>query len=147
MWARRASGGRRAGYRSPAARIPAGVSQHHPGPGPIRPVSASPACRHRAVIAAEPVRPHSQGGGEQVIRCAVHLAGQDQAGDIPAGQPGHPGIRAAAGGRVRAVAAVDMLVGAAGRAGHVGLLPDPGKKVAGSARSGPPTVERSAGLR
>ena len=32
-----ASGGRRAGNRGPAARMPAGVSQHHAGPGPIRP--------------------------------------------------------------------------------------------------------------
>ena len=51
IWASRASGGRRAGNRSPAACIPARVSQHQPGPGPIRPDSASPAVRHRAMIA------------------------------------------------------------------------------------------------
>ena len=31
--------------------MPAGVSQHHAGPGPSRPVAAYPALRHRAVIA------------------------------------------------------------------------------------------------
>jgi hypothetical protein len=40
MCASRASDGRRAGYLYPVARIPFGVSQHHPGPGPICPVAA-----------------------------------------------------------------------------------------------------------
>ena len=51
MWARRPSAGRVAGNPSPVSVIPARVSQHHPGPGPSRPVSAYPARRHRAMIA------------------------------------------------------------------------------------------------
>ena len=51
MCARRPSAGRVAGKPSPVAAIPSRVSQHHPGPGPSRPVAAYPARRHRAVIA------------------------------------------------------------------------------------------------
>ena len=49
--ASRPSAGRVAGNPSPVAAMPSRVSQHHPGPGPSRPVAAYPARRHRAVSA------------------------------------------------------------------------------------------------
>ena len=95
MCARRPSAGRVAGNPSPVAVIPSRVSQHHPGPGPSRPVAAYPARRHRAVIAGSRSGCHPQRGGEQVGRGAVMLPAQQESVDVPLGQPDRPGVRAA----------------------------------------------------
>ena len=93
MCARRPSDGRPAGNPSPVAVIPSRVSQHQPGPGPSRPVSAYPARRHRAVIAGSRSWLDPQRGGEQVERGAVMLPGQQQPVDVALGQPDAPGVR------------------------------------------------------
>jgi len=45
--------------------------------------------------AAQPVGPHIQERGEQVIGCAVHLPAQHQSGDVPRSDADGPGVRPA----------------------------------------------------
>ena len=92
--------------RGPGGRVrPAG--EFHPGGGEPAPGRAGtqgaglgaaglPPAGHDT---AQPVRPDVQGGGQQVIRCAVLLGAEHQPGDVPAGEPDRAGISPAAGQR------------------------------------------------
>ena len=95
MCARRPSAGRVAGNPSPVSVIPARVSQHHPGPGPSRPVAAYPARRHRATIAGSRSGVHPQRQGEQVVRARRSAPRKEQPVDVALAEPDRPGVSAA----------------------------------------------------
>ena len=95
MWARRPSAGRVAGNPSPVSVIPARVSQHHPGPGPSRPVSAYPARRHRATIAGSRSGCTRSAMASRSYGRSVMLPAQQEPVDVALAEPDRPGVSAA----------------------------------------------------